>query len=96
MMDREQYLLTKLAEECTELAQITLKTQQFGRDERYPKSKFNNRERMTQEFNDLLGIIDMLNSEFQYCLSADIGLIEAKREKVNHYYNYSIECGMVS
>lgn len=29
-MDRIQYLLSKIAEEASEIAQIALKTQQFG------------------------------------------------------------------
>ena len=33
MLTRYQYLLTKLAEEASEIAQIALKTQQFGADE---------------------------------------------------------------
>lgn len=38
-MNREQYLLGKLAEEGSEVAQMALKTQQFGLDDVYIDEK---------------------------------------------------------
>ncbi len=61
-MNRLQYLLTKLAEEAAEIAQISLKTQQFGLDERY-NDGLSNKERCHQELDDLNGVIQLLNDE---------------------------------
>jgi len=95
-MDREQLLLTKLAEECSEVAQITLKAQQFGLQEREPSTSFNNAERMHLELNDLLAIVEMLNDECGLGFEPDKNLISAKKAKVNKFAFYSAELGRVS
>lgn len=96
IMDREQYLLGKLAEEASEISQIALKTQQFGMDEVYEEAS--NKERCHEELNDLLSIVKMLNVEcnFDYRqpnINLDVYL--KKVDKVNKYYNYSKELGRV-
>ena len=95
MMNREQYLLTKLGEEATEIAQIALKTQQFGKGEKYHKHDLNNEERINVEFNDLLAIVDLLNQEFGYDLKPIPSFKIAKQAKIEQYYEYSKDLGMV-
>lgn len=93
-MNLNQYLLTKLAEEASEVTKIALKTQQFGFDEICPGKLATNAQRIHQELDDLQAAIEMLN---------DIGLgyipnplaIKAKKEKVVYYLKYSVELGMV-
>jgi len=93
-MNLNQYLLTKLAEEASEVAKISLKTQQFGFNEVCPGQRFTNAERLHQELDDLQAAIEMLN---------DVGLgyipnpvaIETKKDKVFHYLKYSVGLGMV-
>lgn len=92
-MNREQYLLNKLAEEASEIAQIALKSAQFGLNEVYIDES--NKKRCHNEINDLLGIIRILNVEFNFEYDPDIEQIEKKIEKVNRYYGYSKELGMV-
>lgn len=95
-MNRVQYLLTKLAEEASEISQIALKTQQFGLDEKLPGQDLTNCDRIEMEFNDLLGVIELLNQEFGCNIRQDDVAIKAKGEKINKYYQYSIECGQVN
>jgi NTP pyrophosphatase (non-canonical NTP hydrolase) len=95
-MNRKQYLLTKLAEEATEVAQIALKTQQFGMDEQCPGLQFTNKQRIHQELNDLITIVMMLNDEYGFDFMNDEDHIKNKKVKVNKYYQYSIQCGEVS
>lgn len=52
-MNHLQHYLTKLAEEGSEVAQIALKTQQFGADEVMPGQPLNNFERCHLELDDL-------------------------------------------
>lgn len=92
-MNREQYLLCKLAEEASEIAQIALKTQQFGMDEVYLTDS--NKERIHKELNDLLGIIEMLNAEYNFNFFPDDIQIQEKVDKVNLYYAYSKQLGCV-
>ncbi|HEO1801328.1 MULTISPECIES: hypothetical protein [Acinetobacter calcoaceticus/baumannii complex] len=94
-MTHEQFLLMKLAEEASEIAQIALKTAQFGMDERHPEMNLNNKARIHQELNDLLAVVDELNTwckfEFQPNHAAKINKIE----KLNKYLGYSIQIGKV-
>jgi len=95
-MNRLQYLLTKLAEEATEVGQIALKTQQFGVDEKMPGQPFTNAQRTHQELNDLFAIVDMLNDEFNFGFHIDGVHIHNKKKKVNKYAAYSVELGQVA
>lgn len=94
-MNRQQYLLAKLSEECNEVAQIALKTQQFGMLEKHPDLVLNNKERIHEELNDLLAIVEMLNEDLEFGFNPDNIQILQKKRKVNHYYKYSQELGEV-
>lgn len=91
-MNKEQYLLLKLAEECTEVAQMCSKVIQFGLDEVYIDST--NRQRLHNEINDLFTILGMLNGiGFDYTLDQNYAI--EKREKVLKYFNISKDLGAV-
>jgi NTP pyrophosphatase (non-canonical NTP hydrolase) len=94
-MNQLQYLLVKLAEEASEVSQIALKTSQFGMDEVYPKQEQTNKERIHQELNDLLGIVQMLNDSFAFEFLPSESAINKKTQKVSHYLEYSKQLGMV-
>lgn len=93
-MNRLQFLLTKLAEEASEIAQIALKTQQFGLHEMCPGLDETNAQRTHKEIDDLLSIVYMLNGEFDFGYVKDTQAILRKQEKVNKYYGYSQSLGM--
>ena len=65
-MNHLQHYLTKLAEECSEVAQIALKTQQFGPGEVMPGQPLNNFERCHLELDDLWAMVEELNEKFGY------------------------------
>jgi NTP pyrophosphatase (non-canonical NTP hydrolase) len=66
-MNNEQYLLGKLAEEAAELAQIAIKAQQFGLAHVFGGSGnpdiLSNLQRIEDEYNDIVGIVAMLEAE---------------------------------
>lgn len=95
-MNRLQFLLVKLAEEGSEIAQISLKTTQFGAHEKCPDQPFSNFERVHQEIDDLLAIVEMLNDECGFNFASNRDRIEAKKIKVNRYAAYSEKLGMVN
>lgn len=95
-MNRQQLLLAKLAEECSEVAQIALKTQQFGLDEKRPGQPYANRERIHQEINDMLAVIEMLNKEFNFDFKPSRLKILNKKKKINKYADYSVRLGQVT
>ena len=94
-MDRLQLLLSKLAEEGTEVAQIALKTAQFGlhesREGQYPT----NAERCHAEIDDLMAAVEMLNEECGFGYTPSRERIEAKKAKVNKFAAYSETLGLV-
>jgi NTP pyrophosphatase (non-canonical NTP hydrolase) len=85
-VDREQYLLICLAEECDEVGQRVMKTLRFGADETQPGDTRTNRQRLQEELNDLLGVASMLGLDLRNSR-------EPKRSKVERYMRYSEECG---
>jgi hypothetical protein len=94
-MDRTQLLLTKLAEECTEVGKLALKTAQFGLTEVCPGQPLNNAERTHEEIDDLMAAIEMLNEECGFGYMPNRERIAAKKAKVNKFADYSIVLGMV-
>jgi len=94
-MTRLQFLLGKLSEECVEVAKIAHKAQQFGLYDKHPERDGTNQERIQQELNDILAIVGMLNAEFEFEFCPDTIGIKVKIDKVNKYYEYSKNAGMV-
>ncbi|MCU4606998.1 MULTISPECIES: hypothetical protein [Acinetobacter] len=94
-MTHEQFLLMKLAEEASEIAQIALKTAQFGMTEKHPDLSLNNKERIHLELNDLLAVVDELNSWAHFGFKEDYAAKVNKIEKLNKYLGYSIRLGKV-
>ena len=96
-MTKLQYLLIKLAEEAAEISQIALKTAQFGLNEIKPGQALTNIERVNFEYNDLLAIAEMINTEAEdtYLITNFVEM-DAKKLKVEKYYGYSKTLGMVT
>ena len=90
-----QYYLAKLAEEGTEVAQIALKTVQFGPDEVMPGQPLNNFERCHLELDDLNAMVEELNEKFGFSYTPNRERMEAKKVKVRKYLEFSIHLGMV-
>lgn len=96
MMSGLQHLLGKLAEEGTEVAQIALKTAQFGMYEVCTGQPHTNVERVHQELDDLMGIIEMLNERYGFDYIPNPERIAAKKVKVDKFLAYSQSLGMVA
>ena len=98
MMTRTQYLLTKLAEECNELAQRCTKAVTFGINEVQPGQDLDNAERLIEEYGDLIGVAAILMQEkiIRTPSMEDLAaMLEKKRAKLEKYYTYSVQCGTV-
>lgn len=96
-MNTEQYLLMKLAEECTEVAQIAMKCMAFGLQETQTGGDKTNAERLYGELNDILAHIRMLNdyTDGNFCFTPSEEAQNAKEAKVWHYYDYARSIGTV-
>lgn len=95
-MNRKQLLLIKLAEECSEVAQIIIKTALFGMDDIGPGLVITNRERIHAELNDVMAVVDLLNDEADLEYVKNEKAIENKKDKINFYAEYSKKRGMLN
>tara|TARA_R110000850_G_scaffold6589_4_gene25435 strand:- start:586 stop:876 length:291 start_codon:yes stop_codon:yes gene_type:complete len=95
MMTTEQYILGKLAEEAAEVAQIAIKSQQFGLDMVFPKYGETNLDLLIGEVNDTLGVLGMLNYDFERKAAWGNETQQAKRLKVQKWYHVAQGMGMV-
>lgn len=87
-MNRQEHLLSILAEECNEVAQRAIKALRFGIAEIQENQDYANSERIRIEFSDLCAVYEMigLNPPSRF-------LIEEKKNKVESFLKYSKECG---
>lgn len=90
-MNYNEYLLTKLAEECSELAQVASKMNVFGVNSYDPAdaSKTTNEDHMNVELNDILAVIDMLKESMLLSVGRNNILIEQKKAKMNKMWQIS-------
>ena len=89
-MTRDEQLLVRAMEECSEIAQRFSKALVFGLDETQPEQPFSNRSRIMLEFHDLAAVMEMCGLNPR---DLDDDLIRAKKAKVEKYLAYSAECG---
>jgi NTP pyrophosphatase (non-canonical NTP hydrolase) len=91
-MTRREMLFMQVMEECDELSQRVSKAARFGLDEHQPNQPLSNRERISDEFNDLLALMRMAGLP----TTVDSHKIEEKRRKVEKYLDYSKQCGTLT
>ena len=97
-MNKIEYLLTCLVEECAEVQQEATKSIRFGLDDQFEDMPLN-RERLVLEFIDVVAILDLLDqegvlpSELFSNETMSERLIQKKKEKVAKYMEYARERG---
>lgn len=92
-MNRVEYLLGKIAEECCEVGQRAIKAQRFGINEVQPGQELSNRRRLQLELADLEASIQMLEKETGESFSALAEDIYSHTYKVEQFMEYSERCG---
>lgn len=99
-MNRQEHLLTIMAEECAEVAQRISKALRFGLSEVEPGQDATNAERIVWEFMDLRAAFEMLKDEGAFPLEwTDVdsaASIARKRAKVEKFLRYSETCGTLA
>ena len=95
-MSEIQHIMGCLSEECGEVVQQVSKINRFGLDCYNPKGDVNktNEQLLNDEFNDILGVIEMLQ-ERGINIQPDRDKIEAKKQKVIRYMGVSRELGLL-
>lgn len=98
-MNKEEYLLTCVAEECAEIAKAACKALRFGLDDCAPGTTTTNAEHIKGEVRDLMAVIGMLQdmgSLPKQTLEENLRAAIAKREKVERFMQYSCERGCLT
>ena len=94
MLNREQYILTLIQEECAELSQRASKALRFGLYEVQSGQELDNWERLRGEFIDLwtcVCLLDHLLVNFDY----DHDEVSTKISKIQKYMELSINRGIL-
>ena len=95
-MNRREHLLTILAEECAEVAQMVSKSLRFGLQEVRAGQSLTNEQRLRHEILDLMAVHEMLIQEGTFStISSDAvsKAIQTKKERVEKYLLHSKACG---
>lgn len=96
-MNRQEYLLSLVAEECAEVQQRVSKALRFGLNEIQPGQPLNNTQRIMEEFRDLLVVVELAQEAGVLPCNSNFGLTSDfrrnKREKVLKFMDYSRQQG---
>jgi NTP pyrophosphatase (non-canonical NTP hydrolase) len=88
-MTRQEHLLIRLAEECSEVIKEISKSLIFGLDNHYPMGAETNSQKIMDELNDLIAVADMLKEDGAIGPFINQEKILAKKKKVEQYLVYS-------
>ena len=92
-MNRTEYLLTCLAEECSEVQQAVAKALRFGLDVGFPGGRTTNAQDIAKECVDVIGVIEMLETDKLIDNIRTRKAIDKKKIKVHHYMEHSKKLG---
>lgn len=100
-MNKSEYLLTCLAEECAEIAHRVSKALRFTLDECQPdlNPPRSNAERIVDEIHDFRAVVELLYEKGilpKAPLLSEHNAISAKRKKLDKFMAYSAERGALS
>jgi len=91
-MNRQDHLLTILAEECSEVQKLCCKALRFGLEEFNIDQKESNKDALLREINDTIASIEMLLDDNINNIIDDESIIN-KMDKVERWLNYSADKG---
>lgn len=94
-LTKEQYLLNCLSEECAEVTQRVTKSLRFGLDEIQEGQDLTNAQRLAYEYNDILGVMEMLLECTTIDNVGDRAQIDTKKAKILKYMEHSRNVGIL-
>jgi NTP pyrophosphatase (non-canonical NTP hydrolase) len=97
-MNKNQFLLLKLAEECAEVAHVAMKQIQFGKNNIRKDKTDTNTERLKDEVMDLFAMVTLLIKAEEIPFIWDDEMAEArarKVEKMQKYLDQSFKLGQL-
>lgn len=94
-MTRHEHLLIILAEECNEVAHRISKALRFGLDDIQPGQQMDNGERISLELDDVFAVLQMLCDD-GFVYHSRYSRIQAKKDRVEKYLEFSRNCGTLA
>lgn len=95
-MNKKEYLLTHLMEECIEVAHQCAKALRFGLDDKKPGQDKTNAERIMAEYHDVQAAVIELQADGALDICFDAEAVRAKREKLVQMMKYSVSRGTLT
>lgn len=92
-MNRTEYLLTCLIEECSEIQQAAAKALRFGPNVGFPGGTTTNAQDIAKECVDVMAVIEMLETDRIIKNIRTERSINNKKEKVFRYMEHSRKLG---
>jgi len=92
-MNKTEYLLTYLSEECSEVQQAVAKALRFGLNVGFPGGRTTNAQDIAKECVDVIAIIEMLEADKIIDNVRTRKAIDKKKVKVHHYMEHSKKLG---
>ena len=87
-MTELEHIFACLSEECGEVIQEVSKIHRFGVNDNHPKVGIPNEERLSNEMNDLMGVVEMLKERGIKIELSATKMLE-KKAKVEKYMEYA-------
>lgn len=97
-MTKDEYILTQFVSELAEVAHRVTKMMHFGPKEIQPDQPLTNKERLEQEWTDLMAVAEMME-ELGYIDLFKVTRedIKAKKARVEKYFRHADEnCGTIT
>ena len=94
-MNRKEYLLACLSEECGEVVQVIGKAQRFGVLDIFPRGGETNWLKLRNEVHDIIAVYEMYCEDHEQKLHIYRELILAKKLRVEHFMGYSKKEGLL-
>lgn len=94
-MNKFQYLLICLSEECAEVQKAISKALRFGLNDFKPGVYINNSDNLKDEVVDIYAIIELLEEKHGFKIIPYRKQIESKKKKVKKYMEYSKKIGIL-
>lgn len=98
-MNKPEYLLTVLSEECAEIQHAVSKALRYGFDEHHPDRETTNEEELKTEIYHFFAMVEMLAEENVLNTFSDYkrtGVIREKKDRVRQYMKLSREIGTLA
>lgn len=92
-VNKSEYLLVCLMEECAEIQQAASKALRFGMENGHPDGQHSNRAELSKEIGELDNLVEMLSDRDLIHGESRLHGFLSKRKRLEEYMRVSCQCG---